>query len=55
MLLLFAILSIFLISAVLAVVSLFKEMHKTEQKKAKEVQEKLSKGRVIFYSPSSKL
>ena len=45
---------IFFISFGLALVSLFGEMKKTEHQKAKEVQKDLAKGRVIFYSPSSK-
>lgn len=45
---------IFLISLGLSLTSLFGEMKKTEHEKAKEVQQSLAKGRVIFYSPSSK-
>ena len=45
---------IFFLSLGLALVSLFEELKKTEHEKAREVQEHLAKGRVIFYSPSSK-
>lgn len=36
-----------------SILSLWKELKKTEHKKAKEVKDSLEKGRVLFYSPSS--
>lgn len=51
--LLIAIGIILLLSVSLAVLSLLKELRKTEEGKAKEVKKTLDKGRVIFYSSSS--
>lgn len=50
---LIAVVTIALISVGLAILSLRKELRRTEHKRAKEVQQSLAKGRVIFYSPSS--
>lgn len=42
-----------LLSILLAVLALRKEVSKLEHEKAKEVKKSLKKGRVLFYSPSS--
>lgn len=48
-----SILVIAVVSFFAALFSLRKELRKSEEKKAKEVTQSLSKGRVLFYSPSS--
>lgn len=46
-----AVVVILILSVGLALLSLKKEFNRAEHKKAEEVQQSLSKGRVIFYAP----